>query len=82
MNLGQYLQPTRTNIPVQKYWSPDEFAGLREEALKKGFLHCEAGPLVRSSYHAGEQYESFRQNFERIRALRAAGAPGAGGVAG
>jgi len=83
VNLGQYLQPTRTNIPVRKYWSPEEFAELREEALKRGFLHCEAGPMVRSSYHAGEQYESFRQNFERIRALRAAASPDeAGGAAG
>jgi lipoic acid synthetase len=71
VNLGQYLQPTRNNIPVQKYWTPDEFASLREAALSRGFLHCEAGPLVRSSYHAGEQYDSFRQSFQRIRAARA-----------
>jgi lipoic acid synthetase len=76
VNIGQYLQPTRTNIPVQKYWTPSEFAELREAALHKGFLHCEAGPLVRSSYHAGEQYESFRQNFQRIRASRAGRAAG------
>jgi lipoic acid synthetase len=76
VNIGQYLQPTRTNIPVQKYWTPDEFAELREAALQKGFLHCEAGPMVRSSYHAGEQYESFRQNFERIRAIRTGAAAG------
>ena len=79
VNIGQYLQPTHTNIPVQKYWTPEEFAELREAALQRGFLHCEAGPMVRSSYHAGEQYESFRQNFERIRAMRgAAGAASAG----
>lgn len=83
VNIGQYLQPTRTNIPVQKYWTPDEFAELREDALQKGFLHCEAGPLVRSSYHAGEQYDSFRQNFERIKAMRgAAGAATAGSATG
>jgi len=75
VNLGQYLQPTRTNIPVQRYWTPEEFADLREEALKRGFLHCESGPMVRSSYHAGEQYDHFRQNLERIKALRG----GAGG---
>ncbi len=75
VNLGQYLQPTRTNIPVQRYWTPEEFADLREEALKRGFLHCESGPMVRSSYHAGEQYDHFRHNLERIKALR-------GGVAG
>ena len=72
VNIGQYLQPTKTNIPVQKYWSPEEFAELREAALQKGFLHCEAGPMVRSSYHAGEQYDNFRKNFERIRAVRGA----------
>jgi lipoic acid synthetase len=76
VNIGQYLQPTRTNIAVQKYWSPEEFAELREAALQKGFLHCEAGPMVRSSYHAGEQYDSFRKNFERIRAMRTAAAAG------
>jgi lipoic acid synthetase len=66
LNLGQYLQPTRTQLPVQKYWHPSEFAQLKAIALQKGFLHCEAGPLVRSSYHAREQLDSLR--------LRAAGA--------
>lgn len=61
LNLGQYLQPTRTQLPVQKYWAPEEFAELRDRALEKGFLHCESGPLVRSSYHAGEQYEHYRR---------------------
>lgn len=55
LTLGQYLQPTRTHLPVVKYWHPDEFAELKEIALAKGFKHCEAGPLVRSSYHADEQ---------------------------
>jgi lipoic acid synthetase len=76
VNLGQYLQPTRTNIPVQKYWAPEEFAELREQALARGFLHCESGPMVRSSYHAGEQYDSFRQNLARIRAARQGAAAG------
>lgn len=62
LNLGQYLQPTRNNLPVQKYWTPAEFARLRGRALEKGFLHCEAGPLVRSSYHAGDQLEAYRRN--------------------
>ncbi|TVQ39583.1 MAG: lipoyl synthase [Spirochaetaceae bacterium] len=61
MNLGQYLQPSKTHIPVRRYWTPDEFAELKQRALEKGFDHCEAGPLVRSSYHAGEQYESYRR---------------------
>lgn len=82
VNLGQYLQPTRTNIPVQRYWTPEEFAELREQALQRGFLHCESGPMVRSSYHAGEQYDSFRRNLDRIRALRGSAVAGAGGASG
>jgi len=61
LNLGQYLQPTRNHIPVVKYWTPEEFSELRDRALARGFSHCEAGPLVRSSYHAGEQYENYRR---------------------
>ena len=60
LNIGQYLQPSRTNIPVQRYWHPDEFAELRERAMERGFIHCESGPLVRSSYHAGEQYDAMQ----------------------
>jgi lipoic acid synthetase len=70
VNIGQYLQPTRNNIPVDRYWHPDEFAELKEIAMEKGFLYCEAGPLVRSSYHAGEQYEGFREHLARIRATQ------------
>jgi lipoic acid synthetase len=60
LNIGQYLQPSRTQLPVQKYWHPSEFAQLRAAALQKGFMHCEAGPLVRSSYHAEDQLNSLR----------------------
>lgn len=75
MNIGQYLQPSRNHRPVQKYWAPQEFSELRERALEKGFAFVEAGPLVRSSYHAGEQYARFkasstakgRQVLERVR---------------
>jgi lipoyl synthase len=55
MTIGQYLQPTKKHLPVERYVHPDEFAELKEIALQKGFKHCEAGPLVRSSYHADEQ---------------------------
>lgn len=55
MTIGQYLQPTKKHLPVQKYYSPIEFGKLRKIAMEKGFKHCEAGPLVRSSYHADEQ---------------------------
>ena len=66
-NLGQYLQPSPTNIPVQRYWSPAEFQTLKEKALQKGFTHVEAGPLVRSSYHAGEQYKEYQAQSMSIR---------------
>ncbi|GGL53414.1 lipoyl synthase [Sporolactobacillus putidus] len=55
MTIGQYLQPTRKHLDVVRYYRPEEFAELKEIALSKGFRHCEAGPLVRSSYHADEQ---------------------------
>lgn len=55
MTIGQYLQPAKHHLKVQKYWSPQEFEELKTIAMSKGFSHCEAGPLVRSSYHADEQ---------------------------
>ncbi|MFD6208853.1 lipoyl synthase [Peribacillus sp. NPDC060253] len=55
MTIGQYLQPTKKHLKVLKYYTPEEFAELKERALEKGFSHCESGPLVRSSYHADEQ---------------------------
>ncbi|SNZ14675.1 lipoic acid synthetase [Terribacillus aidingensis] len=58
MTIGQYLQPSFKHLKVQKYYHPDEFAELKEIALQKGFSHCEAGPMVRSSYHADEQVNS------------------------
>jgi lipoic acid synthetase len=70
LNIGQYLQPTRNNIPVQKYWTPEEFASLRDAAMEKGFLHCESGPMVRSSYHAAEQLDGFREHLADLRARR------------
>ena len=53
LTVGQYLAPTAKHIPIEKYYSPDEFAYLKSEALGMGFRYVEAGPLVRSSYHAG-----------------------------
>ena len=55
MTIGQYLQPSKKHIKVQKYYHPDEFEELRQIAMSKGFSHVQAGPLVRSSYHADEQ---------------------------
>ncbi len=55
LTLGQYLQPTKDHLPVDRFVHPDEFRLLREEGLALGFRHVESGPLVRSSYHAAEQ---------------------------
>lgn len=52
LTLGQYLRPSTDHLPVERYVPPEEFAALRSEALRLGFDHVEAGPLVRSSYHA------------------------------
>jgi lipoyl synthase len=55
LTLGQYLRPSRDHLPVKRLYPPEEFAELRREALTFGFGHVEAGPLVRSSYHARDQ---------------------------
>lgn len=57
VTLGQYLQPTTKHLPVDRFVHPDEFASHKRFALEIGFAHCEAGPLVRSSYHAHEQVQ-------------------------
>lgn len=54
LTLGQYLQPTRQHLPVDRFVSPEAFQDLERAALDLGFLYCAAGPLVRSSYKAGE----------------------------
>jgi len=58
LTLGQYLQPTRDHLPIVRYVHPDEFAEFKVRGEAMGFKHVEAGPLVRSSYHAFEQTES------------------------
>ncbi len=55
LTIGQYLQPTKEHLPVDRFVHPDEFAFYKEEGLKMGFQFVESGPLVRSSYHADEQ---------------------------
>ena len=54
LSLGQYLRPTAEHLPVAYYWTPEEFEQLRREGERLGFRHVEAGPLVRSSYHADQ----------------------------
>ncbi len=55
LTLGQYLQPSKQHLPVARFVHPDEFKMLKEIGLELGFQHVEAGPLVRSSYHAEKQ---------------------------
>ena len=58
LTIGQYLRPTMEHLPLVRYYTPEEFASLRDEALAMGFKHVESGPLVRSSYHARDQVPS------------------------
>jgi lipoic acid synthetase len=58
LTLGQYLRPSPDHAVMQRYYHPDEFAELKRIALGLGFVHVEAGPLVRSSYHAHEQADA------------------------
>ena len=58
LTIGQYLRPSRDHLVMQRFYTPEEFAFLKHEALAMGFRHVESGPLVRSSYHAQEQAES------------------------
>jgi lipoic acid synthetase len=60
VTLGQYLRPSLKHLPVARYVHPDEFVALKEHALSIGIRHVEAGPLVRSSYHADQQARLLR----------------------
>ena len=58
LTVGQYLRPSRDHLPIARFYTPEEFHYLKEEALRQGFRHVESGPLVRSSYHAHEQADA------------------------
>jgi lipoyl synthase len=55
LTIGQYLKPKRNALPIQRYYTPEEFKILKAEGKQMGFKHVESGPLVRSSYHAKMQ---------------------------
>ena len=67
LTVGQYLRPSRKHLPLVRYWSPEEFDDLKSEALALGFRHVEAGPLVRSSYHAERQVGGARGDVVPLR---------------
>ncbi|MBI2816367.1 MAG: lipoyl synthase [Acidobacteria bacterium] len=60
LTLGQYLRPSLDHLPIARYYSPAEFAEFKREGERMGFRHVEAGPLVRSSYHARSQFAATR----------------------
>jgi lipoic acid synthetase len=67
LTIGQYLRPSPQHAPMTRYYHPDEFADLKREALSRGFVHVESGPLVRSSYHAHEQADAFESQKFKVR---------------
>jgi lipoic acid synthetase len=68
VTLGQYLRPSMKHLPIARYVHPDEFAQLKDEALRLGIAHVESGPLVRSSYHADGQAEIIQSLRQRAAA--------------
>ncbi len=65
LTIGQYLRPSPDHAVMTRYYHPDEFQELKRIALGLGFVHVEAGPLVRSSYHAHEQADAYEQRAAR-----------------
>ena len=60
LTIGQYLQPTRKHAKLERFWTPQEFAGLEQVARAKGFLMVSASPLTRSSYHADSDFAALK----------------------
>jgi lipoyl synthase len=58
LTVGQYLRPSKDHLPIARFYEPQEFTYLRDQALRFGFRHVESGPLVRSSYHAHEHADA------------------------
>jgi len=56
VTIGQYLQPTREHLPVERFYAPEEFNEYQDYALTLGFRSVASAPLVRSSYHAGQLF--------------------------
>jgi len=65
LTIGQYLPPTQRHAPLDRYYTPEEFVELKHAGEALGIRHVEAGPLVRSSYHAKDQHEQLRRKDRR-----------------
>jgi lipoic acid synthetase len=59
LTIGQYLRPSLAHLPMERYYTPEQFRELKRIAIELGFGHVESGPLVRSSYHAHEQADGY-----------------------
>ncbi len=70
LTIGQYLQPTKEHIPVDRYVHPDEFRLYKDEGLRMGFQVVESGPLVRSSYHADEQSDGVERYVQQRKSIQ------------
>ena len=66
LTIGQYLQPSRRHLPIERYYNPDEFEQLKEFGVEIGFKWVESSPLVRSSYHAAEQVRVLSQVHQKL----------------
>ena len=62
VTIGQYVRPSGDQLPVARFYTPEEFAALKREGMRLGIRHVESGPLVRSSYHAHEQTTSLTRS--------------------
>jgi lipoic acid synthetase len=78
LTLGQYLQPSRKHLPIERYYTLEEFAALKHYGLGIGFRWVESGPLVRSSYHAEQQVRALSAVHRKLYGDEAAALPAAG----
>ena len=66
LTLGQYLQPSKKHLPIERYYEPQEFIELKEIAMEMGFKWVESGPLVRSSYRADQQVRALSTIYRQL----------------
>jgi lipoic acid synthetase len=64
LTIGQYLQPSKAHLPVDRFYTPEEFENLKEFSLEQGFKWVESAPLVRSSYHAADQARALSKSYQ------------------
>ena len=69
LTLGQYLQPSKKHLPIERYWTPEEFAEFRKLGYEMGFKWVESGPLVRSSFRAEFQARALSKRWQRKREM-------------